>query len=338
MKKYTALLLLVMMLINFSLYAKKLASLPEVQIPTRIMVYKGRLLVADHKIRLHMYIMKDFSYKLLATRGQGPQEILSPPDFVAYGDNFYIYSLGKGMFFSLDGTLKDEFKIDFSINKALPIGKNYVVSDLSPSAKDGTTADQVSINEYSSQNGFQFKKMIYYRVRKFGKNRSKNDYPLIKPFFGFFIEDEKVFIGNTEMGGLFEIYDSQGKEVRRFHIDLKPVKISNQFKKEYLEMAEQIPSFSIVKSMYNTYFPEYFPAYYRFAVGNQKIYILTYNKKNKDREVLITNYYGKILKQSYVPWIENFVHTNFSIEDDKFYYIKENEDTEEWELHVEDIK
>jgi hypothetical protein len=89
---------------------------------------------------------------------------------------------------------------------------------------------------------------------------------------------------------------------------------------------------------YNFYFPEYFPGFYRFAVDKGKVYFLTYNRKGDQRELIVTDFNGKVLKQSYVPWVENEVYTNFSISNDMFYYIMENDETEEWELHVTDIK
>jgi len=338
MKNFIVFLLIFIVLFNISLFAKKLASLPELEKPYKMKVYKGKLIVSDHSVKLHMYSMKDFSYKLLLKKGQGPREVLSPPDIGVYPNEIFAFGIWRGCSFTLDGVLKREYKAKISLNRALRVGENFAILSVSRSKISGS-AEEISIYQYTEDNEFKYKKMIYHNpTQKAKKTGGKYDYPLIKSYFGFIVDDDKVFIGNTDMGGKFEIYDSDGGTVSTFRIDLRPVKISDQFKKEFLEQVKQSPHYNIVNNMYHIYFPEYFPAYYRFAVNDKKIYILTYNKKDNRREVIISDYYGKILGHTYVAWIENYVHTNFSIEDDKFYYIKENEDTEEWELHVEDIK
>ena len=96
-KKILILSFLLISMVFDTLYATKLATLYQLEVPTRIMVKKGILLVSDHKIKLHMYTIKDFSYKLLANRGQGPGEIFAPPFFSVLENGFYVFFIGWKM-------------------------------------------------------------------------------------------------------------------------------------------------------------------------------------------------------------------------------------------------
>jgi hypothetical protein len=135
------------------------------------------------------------------------------------------------------------------------------------------------------------------------------------------------------------VFDSKGKEINRVNLlEVDKIKMTEQYKKELMERAKRQPSYKMIESMYNIIFPEYFPGFYRFAVDNGKVYFLTYLRKDDKREMIIADLKSKKFKRTFVPWVENGVHTNFSIVNDKFYYIKENEEEEVWELHMETIK
>jgi len=338
MKNFIVFLLIFIVLFNISLFAKKVASLPEVEKPSYIDIEKGRLFVSDSNVKLHLYWMKDFSYKLITKRGEGPGETRFHPYFWTYPDRIFTYSSKRGMFFSLDGELQKEIKIPlFSLSKACPIGKNFVVYQGAKNPKKGHTELEMSIYEYSEKQGFQYKKIIYYRDIKTKIIRGKKRYPLIRPYFGFLVKDDRVFIGDCYRGFCVEIYDNQGNEAGKIKLFPDKVKVSEDFIKRATNVLKS-PKYDRVKSMYHIDFPEYYPDFYRFDVDKQKVYFLTYKKQDKYRELIITDYNGKILKRSYVPWVENEATINFAINNDKFYYIEENEDTEEWELHVEDIK
>jgi len=333
-----------MMLVDFSLYAKKLASLPEVIRPSRIVVDNGRLFISDHTVKLHLYSMKDFSYKLFARKGEGPGELRMSPWALVLPDSVFLNSsTRRGMIFSFDGQLLKEYKLlKFSSNRFFPVGKNFAILQNNPRVKKGYIGNEISIYEYNDKiNEFKFKKMIYYNEYNIydRKTSGKWNYPLIKPYYGFIVKDDKVFIGDTDRGFYVEIYDSEGREVSKIRLYQDPIKIDDSFRKLIMQKFKEVPAWKTINDMYHVYFPEYYPAYYRFAVDNQKIYFLTFKMKDKRREVIITDYKGNILRHSYLPVLDEYdVFPIFSIEDDKFYYIKENEDTEEWELHVEDIK
>ena len=93
-------------------YAKKLVDLPEVGSPLDMVVDNGQLFVSDREVKVHVYSLKDFKYQgSISRKGEGPGECKAVPFYNVGPDYIFLYSLGKGIFFSRDGKLKREVKI-----------------------------------------------------------------------------------------------------------------------------------------------------------------------------------------------------------------------------------
>jgi hypothetical protein len=74
-------------------------------------------------------------------------------------------------------------------------------------------------------------------------------------------------------------------------------------------------------------------------------YVQTYKAKENKEEYVIMDLKGNIIKRVYIQKFDNVTLTGkmlgtklHTIYNDKLYYLVENEDEEEWELHVEEIK
>ena len=94
-------------------------------------------------------------------------------------------------------------------------------------------------------------------------------------------------------------------------------------------------------------YPESFPAIRDFVISDNRIYVQTYKKQNNEEEYVIMDLKGNILKRVFLPNVQKpgFVERMmgigikyYSIQSEKLYYLFENKDAEDWELHVTDIK
>jgi hypothetical protein len=232
-----------------------------------------------------------------------------------------------------------EFRILKRGYSLMPIGENFIFSTTTGSDKEGYKSD-ISIYSYSRETDLKFIKSIYTSKWEPGIFTSgKLDYPLIRGSVNYLVYDDKIFLADSNRGIYAEIFSKTGDKIGK--IDLRqfaPQEVTEQFKKEFMELAKASPYYESSLDWYNFYFPKYYPGFDRFAVDKGKLYFLTYNRKGDQRKLIITDWKGAVLKQTYVPWVFNDVNINFSIENDKFYYVKENDETEEWELYVTDIK
>ncbi|MGE5343133.1 MAG: hypothetical protein ACM3SY_16790 [Candidatus Omnitrophota bacterium] len=185
--------------------------------------------------------------------------------------------------------------------------------------------------------------MIYYLESppsKPGKG-GKEDYCLFNNNVSdFTVYDNKIFIWETTSGGCCVfIFDSNGNELNRIKLNLENQKISQAFKDKYIEYWKTFSkAWEYLNARCNVFFPEYFPYFQKIEVNKGKIYIYTYNFKGNEREVIITDLKGKVLKKIFVPLMYFINGIDYTIDDDNFYYVIENEESEEWELHMVNLK
>jgi len=323
-----------------SLPGKKLLSLTESAWPFQIIVEKDQVYVADNRPMIHYYSLKGSKpAKQLVRAGEGPGEAIFPSDIALFPDYIFAYQTNwKVMYFSRKGDFLKEFRVG-RFRRICPVGNNFMAIKTVAGQKTGSTGYEYSIYSYENKE-MKYKKLVYYyELPPQAKKGNKPDYKVIHDDVFHIIYDNKVFIADSKRGLFVDIFDSNGKDFGRVHIyDFEPVKVSEESKKKFFEYIDSSSGDDEITSMYNYVFPEYYPAFYRFAVDKNKLYFLTYLKKDNKREVIIADWKGKFLKRTWVPWVENAVFFNFSIWNNKFYYVIENEEADEWELHVEDIK
>lgn len=90
-------------------------------------------------------------------------------------------------------------------------------------------------------------------------------------------------------------------------------------------------------------FPTYLPAIRNIAGGKNRLYVQTYRKKQDLSEFLVFGEKGKMLKQVYLPdkWrykIKINPDVTFTIKNGCYYYLVEDLENEQWELHRMAIK
>jgi len=86
----------------------------------------------------------------------------------------------------------------------------------------------------------------------------------------------------------------------------------------------------------------YLPPVQSMTVNNGHIYIRTNNKKGDNTEFMILDNNGKEIKRVFLPikvetsFISKVFGTSakfYKFYNDKYYYVVENEEVEEWEIH-----
>ncbi len=88
------------------------------------------------------------------------------------------------------------------------------------------------------------------------------------------------------------------------------------------------------------YFPEYLPVIRNILVIDKEIYVQTYKTKERLSEFFILDLNGSVLKTVFLPaakWERKLRPTpavTYAFKDNKYYYLEENMDKEEWELHM----
>jgi len=92
-------------------------------------------------------------------------------------------------------------------------------------------------------------------------------------------------------------------------------------------------------------FPSHHPPIKSMEIDNNKIYVSTFRTEGKKFETIVMDLKGNVLKTVFIkPPAKEWLMALLlgikleTIHNDKIYYIQENEDEEEWELFVKEIK
>lgn len=81
-------------------------------------------------------------------------------------------------------------------------------------------------------------------------------------------------------------------------------------------------------------FPEYLPLMRDIHTADKKLFIKTWGVKDGKEEYVVFDLEGNEITTVYLPTAMMYY---YSIYNNTFYYVKENEEMEEWQLHWEKI-
>lgn len=356
MKKVTMLIVLILFVfINFS-NAKKVANLPEVMRPVSIAVDGSQVFIADaiKESTIHIYTLKPFTHtKTFGKPGEGPGEFMSLPHLTVYPDHLLINGMKKLQIFSRDGIFKKEMKLPFMhfyfYYPLLSIGDHYVRLRLEPSAEEKKFIFKADLYDKN----FNLLKKFYQGgppqllPPRRGAKPKKNELDVVYDYLDLAVTHKRIFIVDSRKGFFIAVFDHQGHPLYEINKDYNRLKIPGEFKAEYMQEQRSSPNWERLKQMFDYKFKEYFPAFFSFKIDNQKIYVTTYEKKGDNYEIVVLDLEGNILKRSSCFPLHPLQRTSrrfisysneYDIVDDNIYYLVENKDTEEWELHTTEIR
>ncbi|UCH96610.1 MAG: hypothetical protein JSV88_07105 [Candidatus Aminicenantes bacterium] len=350
-------ILVIVFLILASLgFPEIVGPLPEIMKPDNIAVYENELAVVEGA-EISLYSLKDLKLKRkFGQKGEGPGELQVYTNVFynkvsVFPDYIFVVGYTKFIFFSREGKFMKERKKHFLVVQAVPTGENFVVKRVRIDNDNKTMLNCISL--YNSQ--MQEVKELYCQkfVQQGQAPAAKLD--MIMDLLNFKVYDDKVFIEKSPKGFVIEVFDLKGNRLYQIEKDYEKIKVTEAHKKETIERFKEDPrirvginqvgSWNELKKFFTMTFADFFPAMQSLDISNQKIYVQTSKVVDNKSEYVIMDLKGKVIKRVYLPWFENTpmmskilgakLHT---IYDDKLYYLLENENEEEWELHVEEIK
>jgi hypothetical protein len=161
-------------------------------------------------------------------------------------------------------------------------------------------------------------------------------------------------VEESAKGFIIEVFDFKGQKLYQIERKYEKIKITDEDKNNIIEnfkndphiqrQAKQLGGWDALKKTIRFDFPDFFPPIQNFEISNNKIYIQTFKTRDKGEEYIIMDMKGNIQKTVFIPGFKKpsvmskLLGVKLStIKNDKIYYLEENEE-EEWELHVEEIK
>lgn len=138
-------------------------------------------------------------------------------------------------------------------------------------------------------------------------------------------------------GGLL-VYDSGGNKRGKLEFPLERVRITEKHKKRYRRAWMTLLRNDYERHLRRFRFREYFPSMRDFFVADGRIYVLTFNERQRDSEMVIFSLEGELLKRVWVPLAREIslvpaVFNRYTVNNGKLYGLVHNEEGE-FELHV----
>lgn len=322
----------------FSVSGKKLAILKEISKPNMIGIEGDRFLITEGA-SVYIYSLKDFSLvKKFGKAGEGPKEFkISPfgPPMIAfyYKDKIVVSSSDKISFFTKDGEFIKEMKIPpFAV--ARPFLDKFIATG---TAKNDEGKTALSVNLYDSK--MTRLKILYKSDFEIGPNMSYI-YPINN--FSFEPYKERLYLIRGKDGFVIDVYNSNGNVLYSIKKTEPRIRVDDFYKEKTFESFKTSPNTKQYWEFFKNRikFKEFYPPIQGIRLADDLIYLLTYRTKNGKTECIVMDLKGSIKKRVFLPMPMLYgmdYMPKFDFANKKFYYLKENEDEEEWELFVENI-
>lgn len=220
-----------------------------------------------------------------ARKGQGPGEIQLSfyyhPKNVIFRDRIILTDKGgkKLLIFEKGGNFIKQIPINPDIDEAhlLENGKYLVIKRLISSSTDYLY--QIPLSLASSE---------FEEIRELDRKKIPNVFA-VNEFDGslmyilfWSVSNGKIYVGNEERGYEIWVYDFEGNFVKKIRKEYKSVKVSVEYKKEFLKPfvgPENEPQRKKI------YFSEFWPPFqYFFADDEGRLFVMTYEKAKNSKE------------------------------------------------------
>ncbi len=317
----------------------KAATFPDLLKPKTIEVDKEQIYITDGAT-VYIYSKKDFSLvKKFGRKGEGPQEFtIIPPNVLLrvmlQPDHILVNSMGKVSFFTKKGEYIKEIKHSIALGTGIlfPMENQYAAFDFAQEDKKFF----LTPNIYDSHLK-KVKEIMRIEVPLRGQR-----YKALEKALFMQATRDKIYI-SAEKDFVIDVFDKTGKKLFSIHQKYELLKFTDTHKEEILNYYKTHPDFKqyyeVIKNFIQ--FPDEFQAIRNFFASDQKLYVQTFLIKDGKTEFYIFGSNGKFLKKVWLPIaitlpLEQF--QLFTIYNDKLYQLIENEDEEEWELHITEIK
>ncbi|UCH94513.1 MAG: hypothetical protein JSV88_30185 [Candidatus Aminicenantes bacterium] len=337
-------------------------TLKEVLVPEMIQVSGDELYVLEGAT-IYVYSIKDLTLlRKFGQKGEGPGELkvmaAFQNSFTVYPGYVFVQGFDKVIFFTKQGKLIREQRFN-RITKILPLKEKFVIKTFP--YEDGSGKTYWAIKLCDSQ--MKEIKELYKQEFPVQFQKAANAIPMIPDALNFRVYDDKIFIEESPGGFLIEVFDPEGKklyQIEKKHEKMKvPVEykkmVENHLKEDFLHKKVNLfVPFHIMeagweefKKWANLIYPGFIPPIKDILVDNHKIYIQTFKRRDNKQEYIIMDLKGSNLKKVYLPVVHPATFASemvglglkfYAINKDRFVYLVENQEEEEWEVHVLDIE
>lgn len=290
--------------------------------PNSITVIGDDVIIAE-ETSIQLYSLKSESFiRYIGKTGNGPGQFnAAPVVHVTPRKKLFVLSQKKLMQFTLDDTLIFEKKMTRYISKIIPIGKKYVASIF------GFTKDR----EYKITIALLDENLKLIKpLHRYVKANPRKRIDMVSYIIDFDVNNGKIYISKPKEDGLIiDVLNDRGDSLYSIEKTGEKVKIPNEYIEEEKQAVKESKSkyWHLIKDV--LHFPKYFPSIRSFSVKDGHIFIKTWQKAGKKTLFRVLTVSGQTKPDLYLPESGRL----YTINNGRYYFLKENVDEEQWELH-----
>jgi hypothetical protein len=315
---------LVCMITFILAYSETLTTFPDMVNPIELRI-KGNYIYISDQYTVFVFNMTTFDLiKKFGNKGEGPEEFRTNPRISFTSNKLILYDSYKIIIYYKDFKFIKEIKLTSFTDRVIPVEDNLILIN-------SRIIDNKKCRVFTLYNS-ELKKIKDLVIEM--ENESSKQF-LINPWSRCRSWEDKVFIAQPNKGFYIDVFDKNGKKLYNIFKKVKNIKSEGKHKKLYMEeiryfVGKELFQKAFRKGAFNKKMSEFVPPINNFWVFDNIIYIKTFDITNTKEKYIVMDLKGKILKEISLPktYLEILTFNN-----NKFFYLIENEVDEEWVLH-----
>lgn len=318
-------------------FSGRTVPLPEISKPQRIYIDSNQVFITEGAT-IYIYSLENLKLQnKFGKRGEGPGEFRESGEgvfLIFKPEHIQVISSGRLSIFSQKGCfIREEIISNPRRFEFQSLGDWYVGTALH--AEKGRVFFTVNLFD----NGFKKLKEIYrYRHPFFPRHKPID--PADLRISTYIVYQNRIYYDDE--AGAIHVLDQTGKELYIIPRVSDSIKITDTHKKRYLYFwkTDLKPEYDAFRERLR--FSTYFPYIRNFHIADERIYVITFKERGINSEILVLDLRGKLQKKTWAPLAETNMliplgFNHYTIHRNSIYILNENDETEEWELVIEEI-
>ena len=344
--KKTSIVCFLILMISVLGHGEKIGSLMEVNRPGMIQVDGTNLYITDGA-NILIYDLKSLKLQTKFGKiGEGPGELMMNDAFslqiVRLPEELLAFGINKAILFGLTGDFIREFRVPFGIFYIYPLTEGYIGMQMK-NLED--RQPQLTMNIYDKD--LTITKEIYAQ----DLSGAQNQINLTFDGINFAIHREKIYIEKSPKGFEIGVYDLSGNSLYEIRKEYPKVKFNRQYENAAIERIKNDPQIRAagwenIKDAIKMTHSDYIPLIQDMFVSDNRILVRSCRVKPGQEEYIVLDLKGNELKRMFLQTTikarigDELMGRSaklYTMHNNIFYYILENDETEDWELHAVSI-
>jgi hypothetical protein len=251
-------------------------------------------------------------------------------------DKVILNSVYKAIIYDKLGKMRKEAKFTkHMLSEAFPIGENFIATKFK--WVDAT----LTASTFICNPEFKEIKKIYGTALPQSHKKRKFAMPPLCTFAR--CTGDRIFLFDQQKDTVM-VFDSKGNQKSEIKFPHEKIMTDDAFKNKVNDSIKIHPTLRNAppEFMKLIYTPDVLPVFRDCRVIGDRLYIQTYRQKGDLSEFLIIDFSGKVEKKLFLPGagrlqIRINPGSTYAFYDGKYYYLVDNINEEQWELHLQKL-